>query len=203
METLNRELLAIYENVPPMLNNWLLFKSIIEVWLYQQGDIQHLKFTQYSLDQVEKWYQLDGSFLDGEHSKKNYYSSIVFHPYLLTLSQQLNQGASHYLNKYHAYIKTLKQDFNINGSFIPYGRSLNYRLGCFHAVSYGMAKGLIDAETSDAYRQFVDGYLKNNPIFIKDSHFLNFDDRYPVEEYMNYGSLYMILAGLLHIGNGQ
>lgn len=203
LDILNQELLVIYKNVQPMLNNWLLFKSIIEVWLYQQGYIQQLNFTQYVLDQVDKWYQFDGSYLDGDNSKKNYYSSIVFHPYLLTISEQLNQSVSHYINRYQIYIKTLRQDFDISGSFIQYGRSLNYRVGCFHAMSYGIAKGIIDTPASDAYDQFLDCYLQHNDLFINNSHFLNFDGNFLIEEYMNYGSLYMVLAGLLHVGNKQ
>ena len=80
----------------PHENNWILFKCIIDIFLYKNkkiNDIRHV--NRYLIDFEKQFYIGDGWYKDGNIFHMDYYNSFVILPFLIDIYMLL-ETALHY-----------------------------------------------------------------------------------------------------------
>lgn len=201
----------------PGFNNWLLFSALIEAFLFKVGekDWDAMRID-YAIRQHEQWYLGDGVYGDGPQFHFDYYNSFVIQPYILEIMEVFNQsGNNPWAKQNDAFYERAKrfaviQERHINndGSYPVIGRSIAYRNGAFHHLSYMAWKNLLPKELTKA--QVRCGMTAVLTKLYSGQQ--NFDDKgwlLPglngnqidiAENYINSGSLYLTLCGFLHLG---
>ncbi len=158
---------ALYESrkILPPTNNWLLFGGMIDAALYRlegEGDAMRLEAA---IVPINKRYLGDGTYGDGIYCNGqpangcydkgksfewSYYNSLVLHPMMdeqIEVANQMFPNKNTELwqkeeNKRLArYCVVLERQVSPDGSVPPTGRSLVYRAGIMHALSYAAWKG--------------------------------------------------------------
>ncbi len=131
----------------PHQNNWILFKVIMDLFLYDKKYISNIHSTLQLLDNFEKMYYVgDSWYRDGIIFHMDYYNSFVILPFLYDIYKYLN---SHFFNnnkyktKYYETIIKLQRHSEFleriiaqDGTFPLFGRSMVYRCAVFHALVY-------------------------------------------------------------------
>ncbi len=158
---------ALYESrkILPPTNNWLLFGGMLDATLYRlvgEGDAMRLEAA---IIPINKRYLGDGTYGDGIYANGqpangcydkgkafewSYYNSFVLHP---MMDEQIAVANEMFPNKntetwqkeenkrLSRYCVVLERQVAPDGSFPPTGRSLVYRCGTMHALSYAAWKG--------------------------------------------------------------
>ena len=130
--------------VKPYPNNWLLFSSMIEAFLYDKtGICDEDRLFEGINAFVYAFYVGDGVYADGMYYDNNYYNSYVIHPMLMDILLLLeNKGLGNMderrlleERRYHRYIQWMERQISEAGSLPVYGRSAVYRLGMLHALA--------------------------------------------------------------------
>lgn len=201
----------------PGFNNWLLFSALIETFLCKAGenDWDAMRID-YAIRQHEQWYLGDGIYGDGPSFHFDYYNSFVIQPYLLEIMEVFNQKGNNPWAKLNDAIYDRAKRFaviqerliNSDGSYPAIGRSITYRNGAFHHLSYMSWKNLLPKEISKAQvRCAMTAVL--NKLYVGNQNFdsngwllpgLNGLQPEIAESYINSGSLYLTLCGFLHLG---
>jgi hypothetical protein len=127
----------------PHNNNWMLFKAIIELFLYKHKRVNHLDFTFKTLHQFENWYIGNGYYTDGPEHTNDYYNSIVIHPFILQITKTLEElNINNPPIKYNIALERAKLHFrdiekviDKDGNYPLIGRSLSYGSGVFHLLA--------------------------------------------------------------------
>lgn len=132
-------------NYRPVFNNWLLFSAMVEAALYVLGEDYDLVRIDYALRQTEQWYQGDGFYGDGPRFRMDYYNSFVIQPMLVHLVQLFSEKYGEKqlgeqmrkltMTRFQKYVSYQEHSIAPDGSYPPYGRSLAYRCGAFHALA--------------------------------------------------------------------
>lgn len=132
-------------NYRPVFNNWLLFTAMVEAALYVLGEDYDLVRIDYALRQTEQWYQGDGLYGDGPRFRMDYYNSFTVQPMLMHLVelfshkyQEDDLGKKIYdlaMLRFRKFVSIQEHSVAPDGSYPPYGRSLTYRCGAFHALA--------------------------------------------------------------------
>lgn len=132
-------------NYRPVFNNWLLFSAMVEAALFVLGEDYDLVRIDYALRQMEQWYQGDGMYGDGPRFRMDYYNSFTLQPMLVHLVQlfhdkytenQLGEQIQKLtMTRFKKYVSIQEHSIAPDGSYPPYGRSLSYRCGAFHALA--------------------------------------------------------------------
>lgn len=128
----------------PYANNWLLFSALIETALYRFGEPTWDSMRiDYALKQHEQWYLGDGIYGDGPELHADYYNSFVIYPFLLLISETMGGHYSDWdkartvvLQRAQRYAVMLERCISPEGTFPLLGRSITYRFGVFHLLTY-------------------------------------------------------------------
>lgn len=198
----------------PNFNNWLLFKCMIDIFLYKNNKINSLLSCYNYLKQFEAFYTGDGWYKDGIIFHMDYYNSYVIHPFLIDIFDELKNINKTFNEKYdkelvrmQRYCEYLERIISPDGTFPLLGRSMVYRTAVFHALSYcAFLDKLPDSLSKGQVRCALTAVIDN--MFIKD----NFDENnylqygfigYQPEvadNYSNSGSLYYCLLIFIPLG---
>lgn len=185
-------------------NNWMLFKSIIELFLYKNNRIDKLSYTPKSLRKFNEWYTgKNGCYNDGYHYTKDYYNSIVIHPFLLQITKTAELlGLPKLPISYTVELSRAKEHFHFinksisdDGTYPMIGRSLSYGSGLFHLLAIMLANNEIEYDEkviNKLKKIFIkthpdnlfneDGWLKRDKNIMK----IN-----TIEDYIDVGGLYI------------
>lgn len=126
--------------VSPPYQNWLLFASINEAFLFSIGedwDPMRIDLTVKLFSQ--NWYAGDGWYQDGEKFHFDYYNSYVIHPMLVMVLETLTKGKPDFnnlqpkaelaraLKRMQRFGEHLERMIGPDGAYAAIGRSLTYR----------------------------------------------------------------------------
>jgi hypothetical protein len=127
----------------PVYSNWILFSGMIEAFFckYDLGyDPVRVEFG--IREFTEHWYVGDGMYSDGMSFHLDYYNSIVIHPNLSTILEEVNAKRKTYAREQQRelavgqrYAEVLERLINADGSYPAIGRSIVYRGGVFHHLA--------------------------------------------------------------------
>ena len=195
----------------PHENNWILFKCIIDIFLYKNkkiNDITHV--NRYLIDFEKQFYIGDGWYKDGNIFHMDYYNSFVILPFLIDIYKELNN-----VNQYNIIVKRIQRQSEFlerlispDGTFPIFGRSMVYRTAIFHALVYSCYNNILPGTIS--YSQVRCGLtetIKNT--FLNDDNFdkngflnIGFSSYQPelADSYSNTGSLYFSLLIFIPLG---
>lgn len=221
-EKTQRELLNAIKStrrILPWRSNWILFSSIIEVFVYIfEGEEFCVKSViDYGISQFEEWYVGDGFYKDGDIFHFDYYESIVIHPFLLEISKDIPWiDEKKYRNRAMRYAKLLEASISKDGSFPLVGRSLCYRGGVLYLLSKIIQEDMLDENAAENISisaaeirtslMSVLNRLMASDIFDKDGWLLPGVVGYQpslAEEYINTGSLYMFTSMFVCTGRAE
>lgn len=135
--------LKITRNTVPVYSNWILFSGAIEAFFdkYDLGyDPVRIEFAVREFTQ--HWYVGDGLYADGMSFHLDYYNSIVIHPNLNAILDEVNSKHKIYKRERDTakaisqrYAQILERMINTDGSYPATGRSIVYRGGVFHHLA--------------------------------------------------------------------
>lgn len=126
----------------PKNNNWLLFSALIEAFFCNLNLPYDRQRIDRALQQFDRWYVGDGFYSDGPHFKMDYYNSIVIHPMLLDIlvltkpSCHWGQFEGRMMARAQRYALFLFELIHVDGHLPRLGRSLTYRTGLVHLLSF-------------------------------------------------------------------
>jgi hypothetical protein len=208
--------LMLTRKTVPVYSNWILFSGMIEAFFckYDLGyDPVRVEFAVKEFTQ--HWYVGDGMYSDGMEFHYDYYNSIVIHPNLSTILDELNAKVKKYGNEQtkelaigQRYAQILERLVNTDGSYPATGRSIVYRGGVFtHLANVAFKKqlpaSLKPAQVRGALTAVIKKTLGAPQTFSKDG-FLNIGlyGRQPglADFYITTGSLYICNNIFLPLG---
>ena len=135
--------------VQPPFNNWLLFAALNEVLLRRLDAAWDRLRIDYALREHAAWYLGDGIYGDGPHFHADFYNSIVIHPYLLAvIDEVIDEKAWTSLHepireRARRYAALQERAISSTGEFPVIGRSITYRTGVFHLLADAARRGLL------------------------------------------------------------
>ncbi|MDB5150286.1 MAG: hypothetical protein JWQ57_4306 [Mucilaginibacter sp.] len=142
----------------PVYSNWILFSGMIEAFFckYDLGyDPVRVEFG--IREFTEHWYVGDGMYSDGMSFHLDYYNSIVIHPNLSTILEEVNAKKKTYAREQQRelaigqrYAEVLERLINTDGSYPAIGRSIVYRGGVFHHLANTAYKKQLPASLKPA-----------------------------------------------------
>ena len=201
--------------IRPYESNWLLFSALVEAALWKLTGECELPPLQRALDKHEDWYVGDGTYGDGPNFHWDHYNSYVIQPALLTVLDVCREKEHALAGRLPAVTARAKRFAAVQerlvspeGTYPVIGRSSAYRFGAFQhlsmmawrkelppEVSPAAARGALTAvirRTIEAPGTFdANGWLQVGAVGHQPS---------IREGYISTGSLYLCLAGLLHLG---
>lgn len=130
--------------IEPFGNNWLLFASMIEAFLYQKtGSYDEKRLLNGVFSFVYGFYVGDGLYGDGNDFVFNYYNSYVIHPMLLDIllyiqnidNDMIKECLDLEMKRYVRYVQLLERQIMSDGTMPVYGRTVTCRLGALHAMA--------------------------------------------------------------------
>lgn len=149
------EVMGRIQRVEPVRNNWLLFASVVEALVARLGGQWKADRVEDALSSHEEWYKGDGIYGDGPLLSADYYNSFVIHPLLLdtleALGEEMEDAESHRevaLERARRYGCLLERLIGPDGTYPMAGRSVCYRFGTFHHLSYLAFKEQLPEELS-------------------------------------------------------
>jgi hypothetical protein len=195
----------------PHPNNWILFKCIIDIFLFKNNEINNIRHVNKYLDNFEnEFYIGDGWYKDGKIFHMDYYNSYVILPFLAEIYKELNNSSK--LEIIHTRIKRqsefLERLISSDGTFPLFGRSMVYRAAVFHALVYACYNNILpDSLTYSQVRCALTEVIKkmfDNENNFDDEGFLQigFMSYQPqlADSYSNKGSLYFTLLVFMPLG---
>jgi hypothetical protein len=142
----------------PVYSNWILFSGAIEAFFdkYDLGyDPVRIEFAVREFTQ--HWYVGDGLYADGMSFHLDYYNSIVIHPNLNAILDEVNSKHKTYQHEREnaklisqRYAQVLERMINTDGSYPATGRSIVYRGGVFHHLADMAYKKQLPSSVSPA-----------------------------------------------------
>lgn len=152
--------LAKTRTVNPVVNNWILMSGMIEAFMLHYGFAYDEMRVDFVLRQFDEWYAGDGMYSDGPSFHADYYNSVVIHPFLTSIIEEIyvkKESARGSMDKFKSQIKGEKSKYevlnekiktrndrysvilermiNTDGTYAIVGRSLVYRGGAFQHLS--------------------------------------------------------------------
>ena len=130
--------------IEPFGNNWLLFASMIEAFLYQKtGKYDERRLLNGVFSFIYGFYAGDGLYGDGNDFVFNYYNSYVIHPMLLDIllsiqnidNDLIKESLDLEMKRYARYVQLLERQIMSDGTMPVYGRTVTCRLGALHAMA--------------------------------------------------------------------
>lgn len=203
-------------NIKANESNWLLFASIVEAALLEfTGEYDSTRLL-YGVNKFcDQWYVGDAQFGDGPAFHLDYYNSFVIHPMLtdVLIVMDKHQIAGYeqlpqQRKRLARYAEQQERFISPEGTYPVVGRSIVYRIGAFHALGQTALLHLLPAAVNPAQvrcaltavieRQFqsADNFDANGWLRVG---FAGSQLKMS-EEYINTGSLYLCMVGLLPLG---
>lgn len=158
-------------SVRPAFNNWILNSAAIEIFFLHFGQEWDPMRVDLSLREFDQWYVGDGMYSDGPRFHWDYYNSLVIHPFLNqvvdelaarearddqpSMLQQLKSIVKSRPPGRYAQLKTqmraqndryaviLERLIQPDGTYPIVGRSVVYRGGAFHHLADMAWKGTL------------------------------------------------------------
>lgn len=136
----------------PPKNNWLLFASMIEAFLWYYDDDCDKNRLHYGVKKFVKCYYIgDGFYGDGFDLSVDHYNSFVIHPMLTDILEimkkqefkKTNLYLAKQIPRYQRYVEILERMISPEGAYPLFGRTLICRFGTFHALAQGAFLGLL------------------------------------------------------------
>lgn len=130
--------------IEPFGNNWQLFASMIEAFLYQKtGKYDERRLLNGIFSFIYGYYVGDGLYGDGNDFVFNYYNSYVIHPMLLDIllsiqdidNDLIKECTDLEMKRYTRYVQLLERQIMSDGTMPVYGRTVTCRLGALHAMA--------------------------------------------------------------------
>lgn len=207
--------LASSRPIQPNHSNWLLFATMVEVFLHRAGQPRDDARLFEGLSKHRDWYLGDGVYGDGPAFHWDYYNSFVIQPMLVEALDVVGDEAPEWrdlreksrarLTRWAAIQERLVAP---DGSFPPIGRSLAYRCGAFQglalaALRHQLPADVKPAQTRDALTAVIRRTLDAPGTW--DNHgWLRIGLAGPQpglgESYISTGSLYLCATALLPLG---
>jgi hypothetical protein len=200
----------------PVYSNWILFTGMIEAFFckYDQGyDPVRVEFGVREF--MQHWYVGDGMYSDGMQFHYDYYNSIVIHPNLSTILEEINSKKKTYPQEQERelaigqrYAEILERNINADGSYPATGRSIVYRGGVFHqlanlAYKKQLPKSLKPAQVRGALTAMIEKTL-GAPQTFNETGWLNIGlyGKQPglADFYITSGSLYICANAFVPLG---
>ncbi len=129
--------------IEPFGDNWLLFASMLETFIYDktgQCDEDRLFYGINSF--IYGFYVGDGFYGDGNDFFINYYNSFVIHPMLLDIlitlkndGLDIDECLELEMKRCQRYVQFLERQIMEDGTMPVYGRTVTCRLGMLNAMS--------------------------------------------------------------------
>ena len=144
-------------SITPPKNNWLLFSSMVEVFLLEYNKEYNRKRLYNGVEKfINNFYFGDGIYGDGPSLSIDHYNSYVIHPMLMDilnvmLIHKLKKAAQLYdkqVLRYKRYIQIQERMISPEGAYPLFGRTLICRFGAFHALAQAPLINLIPKEIS-------------------------------------------------------
>ncbi len=201
--------------IKPHNNNWLLFSAMVEVFHLVFDYPYDISIINNAIQKHEEWYKGDGAYGDGPEFHWDYYNSFVIHPMLLEIAQILNQKAILSKDQYEElllrsqrYACVLERMVAPDGSYPLLGRSLAYRFGTFHHLSFMANKKLLPqnlppAQVRSALTAVIKKQANHNMLFNNEGWLrlgLTGAQSNIAEVYINTGSAYLCLFTMQALG---
>jgi hypothetical protein len=190
--------------------NWLLFHMIIEVFLKSIGSDYDNTFIINSIDIVNKWYCGDGFYMDGNKKfKMDYYNSYTIQPFFIEILKAMKHPLLPVaIERCILYSEFLERIIGEDGSYPPLGRSIVYRFGTFHLLSYCILNGHISKHHSyGQLQQALTKVIKKSINHITEDGFLTLGftgkQESLADPYSNTGSCYLTCLIFLPLGLSQ
>jgi len=127
------------------LNNWMLFKVMVNLVLRALEQHHSEQEIQQGLEFVENLYVGDGWYQDGLSEEFDYYTAWVFHDYLLKfvlIKDALSPSdAQRYVERVGRFLADYQHFFAADGSYPCFGRSQIYRAAAIAPVVMAVLVG--------------------------------------------------------------
>lgn len=203
-------------NIKPNESNWLLFASMVEVFLLETTGQCDTARLMYGINRFMKegWYKGDAIYGDGPAFHFDYYNSFVIHPMLTEVLDILY--ARHMIDpslwdeqckRQARYAHLLERQIMPDGSFPVVGRSICYRFACFSQLSLTALQHRLPNEVSPAQVRCamtaMMRKIQSQPNIDENGWLvLGFCGHQPdlAERYINTGSLYLCTAAFTALG---
>lgn len=200
--------------IKPYNNNWLLFKCIVEVFLWKLKLRMNLSPIFKHLDDFESFYVGDSWYKDGPTFHMDYYNSFVILPFLVIIYGELRPLHKTFQTRYLAAVRRLQRHavflerlIGVDGSFPLFGRSIVYRTAVFHTLAFCVRIGLPDELDAGQVRRAlgrVHERMWNTTRNFDDAGFLhlgfNGPQRSLANQYSNNGSCYFTCLSYCPLG---
>jgi hypothetical protein len=152
------DVMKITRNTVPVYSNWILFSGMIEAFLCKYDLGYDPVRVEYGIREfTQHWYVGDGMYSDGMSFHNDYYNSIVIHPNLSIILEEVNAKKKSYVHEQERelkigqrYAEILERLIGTDGSYPPTGRSIVYRGGVFHHLSNMALKKQLPASLKPA-----------------------------------------------------
>jgi hypothetical protein len=138
--------------IKPYKNNWILFKCILEVFLWKLKLRTTLTPIFKLLDEFESFYVGDSWYKDGPTFHMDYYNSFVILPFLVLIYDEIRSAHTSYQIRYTTAVRRLQRHaeylerlIGVDGTFPLFGRSIIYRTAVFHTLAFCVRIGLSDS----------------------------------------------------------
>lgn len=203
------------KKVRPAYNNWLLFRTLIEAFLYSVGEEYDAFVMEVGLQKINEWYRGDGWYSDGPEISFDYYNSYVIHPMLVEILDLIREAPIHKplgfdlaYRRMQRYNIILERLISPEGTFPAVGRSMTYRFGAFQSLAlsawkYELPEPLTDGQVRSAMTAVLKRMFGAEGNFDKKGYLrLGFVGHQPnlADYYTDNGSLYITSLGFLPLG---
>lgn len=204
--------LHLSREIIPWNSNWLLFGVMVEAALFELESDCNWEIVRSYVARVLSWYKGDGIYGDGPENRCDYYNSYVIHPMLLDIvpcfKDEFSKMSERINLRSQRYGEILERMISPEGAYPMVGRSLCYRFGCFHLLSYNAWKNnlgtqLKPAQVRCALSAVINRTMSDPAMFDKDGWLCPGATGYQpelAENYINIGSLYLCTAVFCALG---
>ncbi|MHC5216181.1 DUF2264 domain-containing protein [Enterococcus sp. LJL128] len=139
-------------------NNWMFFKVLIRIALYQCGEALNHEALEKELLLTDGMYVGEGWYVDGKETQRDYYIPFAFHYYGLIYVKFMGaedpERSQIFIERATRFAQDFLHYFDADGEALPYGRSLTYRFAQaaffsalvfadVEAVPWGVMKGIM------------------------------------------------------------
>lgn len=201
--------------VRPAYNNWLLFRAMVETFLFSIGEDYDAFALEVSLQKMNEWYLGDGWYADGPEYSLDYYNGYVIHPMLVEILEILQPARVHKpisfdlaYRRMQRYNVLLERLISPEAAFPVIGRSMTYRLAAFQPLGlavwkYKLPETLTYGQVRNALTSVMRRMFAQEGNFGKEGYLqLGFAGHQPnlADYYTNNGSLYLTSLGFLPLG---
>lgn len=201
--------------IPPGVNNWVLFASMVEAMLHRVGAPRDDARLFAGLRDFQTWYMGDGWYGDGPEFHTDYYNAYVIQPMLIEVldvvaaeSAEWTAWQASVTQRFTRFAAVQERMIAPDGSFPVLGRSIVYRGGAFQALALAAQRHVLPADVSPAQvRRALTAVLHRTldaPGTYDDAGWLRLGlaGAQPslAETYISTGSLYLCSTMLLPLG---